>query len=387
MNGSGKSKQCEVCGSALKRNGKTSAGTQRWRCIHCGASSVKKRPDLKRRAELNLFLQWILGKQSQASYNPGTGRTLRHNTQWCWAIEPSLAPTGEVHLQIQMDGIYLGRGWCCLIAIANGKTIGWQWCDSEKRVAWIALLEQFPAPRVVIIDGGSGLAAALSQAWPETRVQRCLVHVQRNVRTYLTLRPRTDAGRALRRISLALTRIKTREHATQWMQALQEWHHTFGDVIKERTYPAGPGGHRPKGVKPTQTWWYTHTRLRSAYKLLERLVRSGELFTYLEPEFDGLAIASTTNHIEGGVNTQLRALLRGHRGMPPAHAKRAVEWWLYSHSEKPTEPHTLIRPEHLNTKPVKKQIQEETIGPELIGTALTEAEGLWVRKGWAGRPC
>lgn len=44
-------------------------------------------------------------------------------------------PTGEVHLQIQMDGIYLGRGWCCLIAIANGKTLGWQWCDSEKKVA------------------------------------------------------------------------------------------------------------------------------------------------------------------------------------------------------------------------------------------------------------
>lgn len=342
---------------------------------------------MKRRAELNLFLQWILGKQNQAAHNPGTGRTLRHKTQWCWSVEPVLVPTGEIHVQIQMDGIYLGRGWCALIAIANGKTIGWQWCDSEKKVAWVALLEQFPAPQVVVIDGGSGLASALAQAWPDTRVQRCLAHVQRNVRTYLTLQPRMDAGKALRRISLALTRITTRKHATQWMQALQEWHHTHGELIKERTYPHGPGGLRPKGVKPTQTWWYTHTRLRSAYKLLERLVRSGELFTFLDPEFDGLGIESTTNRIEGGVNTQLRALLRNHRGMPPAHAKRAIEWWLHTHGEKPAEPHTFIRPEHHNPKPEKKKITEETIGPELLGTALSETEGLWVRKGWAGRPC
>ena len=167
----------------------------------------------------------------------------------------------------------------------------------------------------------------------------------------------------------------------------KQWHHVFGELIKERTYAQGPGGLRPKGVKATQTWWYTHNRLRSAYKLLERLIRSGELFPYLEPEFDGLGVASTTNHIEGGVNTQLRALLRNHRGMPPAHAIRAIEWWLYTHSQNPAEPHTLIKPEHHTPQPKRKAPIEEEIGPELIGTALSETEGLWVRKGWAGRPC
>jgi hypothetical protein len=73
--------------------------------------------------------------------------------------------------------------------------------------------------------------------------------------------------------------------------------------------------------------------------------------------------------------------------MPPAPAKRAIEWWLYTHSEKPAEPHTLIRPEHHHQKPVQRKIQEEAIGPELIGTALSETEGLWARKGCAGRPC
>lgn len=387
MNGSRNSKLCEVCGSALKRNGKTTAGTQRWRCIQCGASSVRKRGDLSRRAELNTFLQWILGKVPQAAFSPTQGRTFRRKSAWCWRIQPSLAPTGEVHDQIQMDGIYLGRGWCCLIAIANGHVIGWQWCDSEKKAAWLALLEQFPAPRVVIIDGGSGLASALAQAWPDTRIQRCLVHVQRNVRTYLTLQPRTDAGKALRRISLALTKIKTRQDASGWMQVLNQWHTEYGALIKERTYASGRHGQRPRGVRTGQAWWYTHDRLRKAYRLMERLAKQDHLFTYLAPEFDELGIESTTNRIEGGVNTQLRALLRDHRGMQPAHAIRAVEWWLYSHSQNPPSPHTLIRPEHHTPEPATTKIIEEQDGPELLGTGLSETEGLWVRKGWAGRPC
>ena len=344
---------------------------------------MRKREDLRRRAELGLFLGWLLGKDSQAQLGPGDGRTLRRKTAWCWRIEPVLPVTGEVHGQIQMDGIYLGRGWCALIAIAGGKVIGWQWCDTEKKAAWLGLLEQFPAPSVVIIDGGSGLAAALAQAWPETRVQRCLVHVQRNVRTYLTLRPRTEAGRSLRRISLALTRISTREEASKWILALNHWHTEHGELIKARTLARDYRGTRPVGLRPGQSWWYTHDRLRKAYRLMERLHQRGQLFTYLAPELEELGIESTTNRIEGGVNTQLRALLRNHRGMPPAHAVRAVEWWLHAHAQDPAAPHPLIRREHLVPGPVA--VVEERVGPELLGTGLVAEEGLWSRAGWGGR--
>ena len=37
-----KAKKCPVCGLPMKRNGKTRAGTQRWRCGSCGASSVHR---------------------------------------------------------------------------------------------------------------------------------------------------------------------------------------------------------------------------------------------------------------------------------------------------------------------------------------------------------
>jgi len=31
---------CPSCGSPMKRNGKTGSGSQRWRCVDCGASAT-----------------------------------------------------------------------------------------------------------------------------------------------------------------------------------------------------------------------------------------------------------------------------------------------------------------------------------------------------------
>lgn len=327
-----------------------------------------------------------MGKQTQKEVSTGTtGRTFRHQTAWCWNVAPEIPVTGEIHDQVQVDGIYLGS-WCCLIARTPRHVLGWQWCDQEKTAAWAALLERFPAPKVVISDGGSGLAAAVRRCWPETKVQRCLVHVQRNVRTYLTNRPRTEAGRMLLRISKALPRVGTAEQAAAWMASLANWHAVHGDLTKQRTYRSS-GAVAPAWVKAGQTWWYTHKRLRSAYLLLEKLVKNGTLFTYLDPDHEDLAIESTTNRLEGGINTHIRYVLRHHRGMSEEHMKRAVEWFLYMRSEDPQPAWKLIRPEHYaQGKSRHQHMIDEQIGPTELGTALTAEEGLWMRSGWAGRP-
>lgn len=213
---------------------------------------------MSRRAELDAFLGWLLGTSNQSAPTSfGTARSFRRRTGWCWNIAPEIPVTGEVHDQIQVDGIYVGS-WCCLIAVAGDHVLGWQWCDTEKKAAWAALLARFPAPTVVITDGGSGIAAALSECWSETAVQRCLVHVQRNVRTYLTGRPRTEAGKALLRLGRALTRITTAAEAAAWLGGLNDWHQSYGHLVKARTYRTGTAI-IPGWVRANQTWWYTPT--------------------------------------------------------------------------------------------------------------------------------
>lgn len=340
-----------------------------------------------RRAEFGAFLTWLLGPVGQASASKMSARTFRRRTAWCWLVEPTITVTGEVYTEVQIDGIYLSSKWCCLIAFNRDGVIAWQWCDREKTAAWKALLEQVPPPTVVVCDGGSGLLPAVAEAWPDTRIQRCLVHVQRNIRIYLTTKPRTDAGKALWALGRALTRITTADDAVVWLQNLSEWHAIFGHLTTERTYRHQAAGGRgvPAWVRPGQQWWYTHERLRKAYRLLAKLVERDQLFTYLAPEHDGLEISSTTNRIEGGVNAGLRDLLRRHRGMPEHHQRRAVEWWLHAHAVAAPPTAELIGAHLAQPPALPAAPPEEPIGPSGYDTGLSADEGLWHRRGWAGR--
>lgn len=201
----------------------------------------------------------------------------------------------------------------------------------------------------------------------------------------LTGRPRTEAGKALLRLGRTLTRISTPAQAAAWLGHLNDWYQDHGHLVRARTY-RGNNSPAPAWVRPNQTWWFTHDRLRKAYRLLERLSQSGTLFTYLRTEFAGLDIASTTNRIEGGTNAQLRLLLRAHRGMSEEHQKRAIEWYLYLHSENPVQAARLIRPKHHTPARLPAQpAPEQPHGPDKYGTAANADEGLWARKGWAGR--
>lgn len=78
-------KKCPSCGSAMKRNGKTKAGSQRWRCRGCGASSVHRNDTSAR--DLASFVSWLLSKDSQRDM-PGQGRAFRRRTAAFWSIWP-----------------------------------------------------------------------------------------------------------------------------------------------------------------------------------------------------------------------------------------------------------------------------------------------------------
>ena len=78
---------------------------------------------------------------------------------------------------------------------------------------------------------------------------------------------------------------------------------------------------------------YTHERLRKARRSLSSLVSAGTLFTYLDPELTKAGpLPATNNRIEGGVNAQLRAILRNRRGLTSLKRVKAVFWWCHAHS-------------------------------------------------------
>lgn len=347
------------------KNGRTSAGTQRWRCRQCGASATRRRPDVARREQLRRFLKWLTGKATQAEVGGGTGRSFRHEVAWCWQLQPRMPVTGEVHDAVLVDGIWVGS-WCLLIARSDtGHVIAWQWAARESTAAWSALFNQIPPPDVVVTDGGSGIRSALANSWPTTAVQRCIFHLQMNVTRELTRRPRLKAGQALRAIAMNLSAVTDIDAAIQWRLTLEAWWQQFGHLTKERTlYDNGQFG-------------FTHLRLRKAWGILHRAAEAGHVFTFLEH-----GNPRTTSPLEGGINAQIRHLLRHHRGMSEEHRRRAVEWFLLltevpiDHAHK----HAAIP-----TPPATASTADEREGPALYDTGLEATEGLWVRAGWAGR--
>ena len=361
--------KCAVCDTRLMKNGKHRSGTQRWRCPTCGASSTRKRSDLTQKFQLQQFLTWLLGKLAQSDMGgPSAARQFRRKTAWCWDIEPRLGPVTTVHHTILVDGIYIGS-WCLLIAVTESlQVLAWQWCARESAAAWQALLSRIPAPTVVVCDGGAGIASALRQEWPTTRIQRCIFHIRMNLRRHLTLNPRTQAGKHLAQIGRALPEVATVEDAIEWQKLLDVWWQAYGYLTKERTRYRDGG------------WGYTHDRLRKAWNLLHSLNRKRVLFTYLEH-----GNARTTSPLEGGINNGIRTVLRSHRGMSEAHMKRAAEWFLTLKEIPLNRVHELTT----NTSPARPDTeQEETTrddAPSLYDTELDASEGLWLRAGWAGR--
>ena len=193
-------------------------------------------PQRRRRRERTLeeFLSWLLGPSSQrAADSAGDARALRKRIAWCWRIRPRIAPPDARRHTVMADGTYMGHGWCLIIAIdgQTGEVLDRQWCAHESKAAYLALFSRLPAPDVLITDGLRGAEAACTQAWPGTRIQRCLVYVQRNTRTGLTSRPRLQAGRELKRLSDRLTSVETAGQAVRWGEALNAWHERWKDFI------------------------------------------------------------------------------------------------------------------------------------------------------------
>ena len=261
----------------------------------------------------------------------GEGRTFRRRVGEFWRIWPIAPYTGEVCDVVFLDGIWITRRTVVLIASTRGHVLAWHLAQSERSEAWAALMLRVPAPAMAVSDGSPGLAKAARAIWPGTRIQRCLFHVFESVKRCTTTRPKLDCGRELYALAKGLLKAGDADAAAEWLAGYAEWCARWERFLREFTLKEGRRQ-------------YTHERLRKARSILNRLVREGTLFTFVElQEVRGGVWKSTNNAIEGGVNAQIRKVLRNHSGMAGMHRIKAAFWWCYMHTERPLAPAEILR--------------------------------------------
>jgi hypothetical protein len=143
----------------------------------------------------------------------------------------------------------------------------------------------------IVCDGRKGLLNSFN----DIPVQMCQFHQAAIIRRYITKRPRLQASIELNQI----VRLMIKTDKESFDGALNEWFNKWSNFLNERTVNTETGKS-----------YYTHKRLRSAYRSLNTNLKW--LFTWYD--YFELDIPNTTNAIEGHF-ADLKNKLRNHNGL------------------------------------------------------------------------
>lgn len=315
----------------MEKWGKTVAGKQRYRCAKCKTTGIRSRPDNPIRVTQQIFVNWLTGSdrlEAIAKRLEVTIRTLNNRFKNYWDYLPRPLPIKNYFKILVVDGVTVVKHNLVVLVVQcpiKCQPVYWSFTIRECYESWILIFNILKAqgvyPIFVVSDGQKGLFKALSEVWPKVILQRCIIHVVRQARLWLTQRPKTEAGQELLLLVKDILQIRTRRQKRRWIRRYNKWLKKHDAFLKERSY-------HPVKIK---RWWYTHRKLRATRSLLSNSLKY--LFTFVRyPE-----VPRTSNHVEGGINSRLKDLLRIHRGLSAKRQKVLAAWYLAARQgQKPT---------------------------------------------------
>lgn len=252
------------------------------------------------RKQRTLFRSYVWNRQSIAQLAQQEHRSHVWIKKQLDAVESIRTPTAPSQTVIAADMTFWGRGYgVCVFRSPALKENLW-WKESQFEIPWIyeAGLDQLKREgwtiTAAVIDGKRGVAQIFERLG--IPVQYCQFHQVKTVTKYLTRRPKTDAARELRALTLSLKCTNEADFA----QLLKAWHERWLMFLEERS----------QAMNTKRGWQYTHRRVRAAYRSLK--TNLARLFTY--ERYPELQIPKTTNTLDG-MFSQIKNRLAVHRGL------------------------------------------------------------------------
>lgn len=184
------------------------------------------------------------------------------------------------------------------------KIVWWKGVSTEKaeiyRIGKEHLEKNGFTIKAVVLDGRTGIRGVFKGI----PTQMCHFHQKKIINKYLTTRPKLPAGQELRMISKTIPHSNEKTLSRELNAWLQKWK----EFLKQKTTDPYTG-----------RWFYTHKRIRSAYRSL--ITNLPYLYTF--QKYPELNIPNTTNSLDGYFNV-LKSLINVHRGLSPKRRYRMI---------------------------------------------------------------
>lgn len=284
-------------------------------CHECHRTFVQRGIITRRERQKIWFERWITEGYTirQLVIHSGYSQSTIRRIISYWL---NRAPQESVDLTrfkyLVLDGTYLIKRRLVLVGLADPvvKSLvtgcyGLKEGESRMREFCFQLRHAGLVPISVTIDGLKQVHTMLETVWPETRIQRCLVHIQRQGLAWCRRDPKTAAVKHLRKLFCRVMCISSVAQRDDFLTAWQSWEDRFGQPIASR----------PSRGK-------VFSDVKRARSLL--LYALPHMFHYLEDPL----IPRSTNWIESYFS-RLKARYRQHRGLSPKQRANYFAWYFH----------------------------------------------------------
>lgn len=299
----------------VKCNGKSLKGKQRYFCLSCKRSFHWRSSKPIEQRRFNWFKLWIIEGYSireLAIMKRVSQSTVKRVINYWLKQTPNQSVDKLSKIKhIIFDGTFLKRPRG-IYAAMNSEThkllsaaINVKESANDLLQFYSQLSEAGLYPESATTDGNTAQMKQLKSLWPEIKLQRCIVHVQRQGLSWCRRNPKRTDAKHLRELLLKLTEVKTKEDSLRFIKGFYAWENRFGAGIES---------------SPNRGWVFSD--LIRARSMLMKAIPN--LFHYI----DNPKIARSTNALEGYFS-RVKEHYRLHRGLSKRNKVNYFNWFFF----------------------------------------------------------
>ena len=298
----------------VKLSGFTKTNKQRYYCKDCQKSFTYRVSSKREKRKLAWFKQWIeegYSIRELALLKRSSKSTVRRVINYWLSRRPKQSNDLSSVRYIICDGTFLKRtnGIYAVMNAGDHKLVrasyGIKEGVKDLLPFYIELKDDGLKPISATVDGNPQQIKYLQEVWPLIKIQRCVVHVQRQGLNWCRRNPKRTDAKHLRELLLHLTDVSTKQEAQSFIKAVYAWEKRFGSAIDS---------------SPNRGKVFSDI-IRARSMLLKALPN---LFHYL----DDSNVARSTNALEGYFS-RLKELYRLHRGLSIKNRSNYFSWYFF----------------------------------------------------------